>query len=205
MRTRVLADGPTPKKPHIYCDKNIGRHLKKKKNKNAKSVPTSIRFSPTRSKKSQPKGTYRLSSDLQNCTSKSLYCALRRALRSHDLSQKKTLRNHAWPTRWKSSQTSLPSPLSLTSRQSYICLVRGMAKIGHQQVKSATSVAAWWWRGDGGGSVSGIGVSATAQPQRWRQCNTHSKLYHATINSNNFVSKSASSSNSSKSSWTFNF
>ena len=31
---------------------------------------------------------------------------------------------------------------------------------------------------------------------------THSKLYHATINPNNFVSKSASSSNSSKSSWT---
>jgi len=34
---------------------------------------------------------------------------------------------------------------------------------------------------------------------------THSELYHATINLNNFVSKSASSSNSSKSSWTFNF
>ncbi len=34
---------------------------------------------------------------------------------------------------------------------------------------------------------------------------THRKLYHATINPNNFVSKSTSSSNSSKSSWTFNF
>ena len=34
---------------------------------------------------------------------------------------------------------------------------------------------------------------------------THSKLYHATINPNNFVSKSVISSNSSKSSWTFNF
>jgi hypothetical protein len=31
MRTRVLADGPKPKKTHKKYDENIGRHLKKKK------------------------------------------------------------------------------------------------------------------------------------------------------------------------------
>jgi hypothetical protein len=31
MRTRVLADGPKPKKTHTKYDENIGGHLKKKK------------------------------------------------------------------------------------------------------------------------------------------------------------------------------
>jgi hypothetical protein len=41
MRTRILANGPTPKKTHKKLDGNIGRHLKKK-NGNAKSVPTYV-------------------------------------------------------------------------------------------------------------------------------------------------------------------
>jgi hypothetical protein len=53
MRTRVLADGPKPKKTHTKYDENIGRHLKKKKIGTPK-VFQRLCFSPLRSKKSQP-------------------------------------------------------------------------------------------------------------------------------------------------------
>ncbi len=49
----VLADGPKPKKTHKKYDENIGRHLKKKKIGTPK-VFQRIRYSPLRSKKSQP-------------------------------------------------------------------------------------------------------------------------------------------------------
>ncbi len=63
----------------------------------------------------------------------------------------------------------------------------------HHPSSGAHSSMAAWQRGGGDASIRGSGGSVKLGGD------------HATINPNNFVSKSASSSNSSKSSWTFNF
>ena len=55
MRTCILANGPTPKKKTQKIGRKHRTPSEKEKNRNAKSVPMCIRFSPTRSKKSQPK------------------------------------------------------------------------------------------------------------------------------------------------------
>ncbi len=46
MCTRILADGPTPKKPHTKIRRKHRTPSEKLTNRNAKSVPTSIRFLP---------------------------------------------------------------------------------------------------------------------------------------------------------------